>query len=240
MLVNLKHRSTEKEIMDDPSVEETDLKIALSDISRVNKMLGGNNITIRAVHKLIRATHPKKEEYTIIDLGCGDGEMLRAIAKSFRSKKENVKLIGVDLNEKSLSYAKKLSTSYPEITFSKLDLLEIEDSDLPCDIVICTLTLHHLKCEEIKKVMKKSIELATIGVVINDLHRSRVAYYLFKLFSLFFIRGYIAKNDGLISIKRGFKKQELKKYAEELRLKKYKIDWQWAFRYRWIVETTRA
>ncbi len=240
MLVNLKYRSTEKEIMDDPSVEETDLKIALSDISRVNKMLGGNNITIRAVHKLIRATNPIKEEYTIIDLGCGDGEMLRAIAKSFRSKKENVKLIGVDLNEKSLSYAKKLSTSYPEITFSKLDLLEIERSELTCDIVICTLTLHHLKCEEIKRVMNKSIELATIGVVINDLHRSRVAYYLFKLFSLFFIRGHIAKNDGLISIKRGFKKQELKMYAEELRLKKYKIDWQWAFRYRWIVETTRA
>ncbi len=236
MLVNLRHRSKEQELMDNPLIEEKALKTALSDVSRVNKMLGGNAITIKAVHKLV-SNHGHNKELVILDLGCGDGEMLRGIANFFRKKNKKVKLIGLDLNEKSLSYAKTLSISYPEITFVNLNLLEIDETQFNCDIIICTLTLHHLSCEEIKNVMKKSVKLASVGVIINDLQRSVLAYYLFKIFSLFFIKGYVAKNDGLVSIKRGFRKAELVTYASNIGLKKYRIDWKWAFRYRWVIET---
>lgn len=237
MLANLQYRSNELELMDNPEVEEKALKIALSDISRANRWLGGNAITIRAVHKLIKDIDTTKE-LTILDLGCGDGEMLRAIANSFKRKKRVIKLIGIDLNEKSLAYANEISTEYPQISFLNQDILEIDSVKSSFDIIICTLTLHHLRNEEIKEVMEKSVELATVGVVINDLQRSTIAYYLFKIFSFFFIKGYIAKNDGLVSIKRGFKKQELLYFARELRLKQYQIDWKWAFRYRWVIKTT--
>ncbi len=236
MLVDLKHRSDEHELMDDPKIEESALKRALSDISRVNKWLGGNIITINAVQNLIKQAK-QTQEYTILDLGCGDGEMLRELAIVLRKKRIQTKLIGLDLNEKSIQYAKNLSSEYPEIEFLQQNILDINSSKFTCDIIICTLTLHHLTCEEIKQVIKKTVELASIGVVVNDLQRSKIAYYLFKLFSFFFINGYVAKNDGLISIKRGFRKQELKQYAKDLRLKAYQIDWKWAFRYRWVIHT---
>ncbi|WP_438423569.1 methyltransferase domain-containing protein [Aquimarina macrocephali] len=237
MLANLQYRSNEVELMDNPEVEEKALQRALSDISRVNKWLGGNAITIKAVHTLVRNQNPS-QEITILDLGCGDGEMLRAISDSFKKEKKNIKLIGIDLNNRCLDYAIKSSTSYPEISFFNKDILEIEGAEFSCDIIICTLTLHHLRDEEIKKVMKKAVDLATTAVVINDLHRSRLAYYLFKVFSFFFIKGYVAKNDGLVSIKRGFKKQELLYFAKVLHLQDYKVDWKWAFRYRWIIKIT--
>ncbi len=234
--MDLRYRSNEGELMDDPNIDKADLKIALSDISRVNKWLGGSSITINAVDHLINNAQVKNE-YVIVDLGCGDGEMLREIADFFRKKKVTLKLIGVDLNKKSLEYAKQLSILYPEITFEQKDILDINASQFECDILICTLTLHHLTCEEIKKVIGKAQSIASLGIVINDLQRSTIAYYLFTVFSFFFIKGYIAKNDGLISIKRGFKKRELIAYADALHLKQYKIDWKWAFRYRWIIET---
>ncbi|MBP2831913.1 methyltransferase domain-containing protein [Aquimarina sp. U1-2] len=236
MPVNLDHRSNEPELMDNPELEDSALQTALKDLSRVNRMLGGNTITINAVHELIKG-RTTGEEITIVDLGCGDGEMLRALAQSFRKKNLHVKLIGVDLNEKSLAYAKKQSTAYPEISYAKLDLLHIQNSSFYCDVIICTLTLHHLSCKEIENVLRKSVTLARTGVIINDLHRSKIAYYLFKIFSLFFITGKIAKYDGLISIKRGFKKEELIQYTQALGLTKYRIDWKWAFRYRWIIDT---
>ncbi|GAA4271512.1 methyltransferase domain-containing protein [Aquimarina gracilis] len=238
MLVDLKHRSQEKELMDSLSIAENELKIALTDISRVNTMLGGNSITINAIRKLIKKS--SKNEFVILDLGCGDGEMLRNIAKSFRKQKRKVKLIGIDLNGQSLEYAKELSVNFPEITFYKQDILEVDKEKFGCDIIVCTLTLHHLTCEEIKKVLLKSVKLASIGIVINDLQRSALAYYLFRLFSFFFIKGYIAKNDGLVSIKRGFTKRELIGYATTIKLKKYHIDWKWAFRYRWIIKTNHT
>ncbi|WP_282087131.1 methyltransferase domain-containing protein [Aquimarina algiphila] len=239
MLINLQHRSNELELMDDPEVEDKALETALSDISKVNKLLGGNSITIRAVHKLIEDTD-SSQQLTILDLGCGDGEMLRSIAKSLRKKKRNVKLIGIDLSEKCLTYARKLSVSYPEISYQKQNILNLEASKFSYDIILCTLTLHHLKCNEIRDVMKKMIELAKVGVVINDLHRSGIAYYLFKIFSFFFIKGHIAKNDGLISIKRGFKKKELLQYAISMNLQHYNIHWKWAFRYRWVIMTKES
>ncbi len=238
MLVELEHRSNEPELMDNPKVAQKALKIALSDISRVNKWLGGNTITIKAVHSLVEEAN-LSTEVLILDLGCGDGEMLRAIADSFRKKQIHAKFIGIDLNNKSLELAKKLSIKYPEIAYKKQNILELQSSTFTCDVIISTLTLHHLSCTELKGVMKKSVELASLGVVINDLQRSKIAYYLFKLFSLFFIKSYIAKHDGLVSIKRGFKKEELLRYTKELNFKQYQIDWKWAFRYCWVVKTMK-
>ncbi len=236
MLVDLKNRSTEEELMDHPSVNVEDLKTALSDISRTNRLLGGNAITIKAVHELIE-TCKNNKEYVIMDLGCGDGKILRKVAESFRKKNIQVRLIGVDINEKSLEYAKELSVSYPEISYIQQNILDLTESKVFCDISICTLTLHHLTNEEIIVFLKRALEASSMGLVINDLQRSKLAYYLFKVFSLFFIKGYIAKNDGLVSIKRGFRKKELLNFAKELGLKRYQIHWKWAFRYRWIIQS---
>jgi hypothetical protein len=46
----------------------------------------------------------------------------------------------------------------------------------------------------------------------------------------------MSRQDGLISILRGFKKNELIKYSQQLKFTKYKIEWRWAFRYQWIIK----
>ncbi|NNE75713.1 MAG: SAM-dependent methyltransferase, partial [Pricia sp.] len=70
-------RSTTIEIMDDLSVDGQMLKRVLNDINRTNRLLRGYAITISAVERLIRG-HPKKS-YTILDMGCGDGTMLKKV-----------------------------------------------------------------------------------------------------------------------------------------------------------------
>ncbi len=234
MLVNLLNRSYEMELMDDPEVDKKDLAVALNDISRVNRLLGGNSITIKAVLNQIRKSNTTKE-WIIIDLGCGDGEMLRQVAGNFRKKKIKAKLIGIDNNDKCLEHARKLSDSYSEIQFYQRNILTLTKDEFSCDMIICTLTLHHFDNDQIIKVLNKSMELVSDAVIINDIHRNRWSYYLFKVFSFFFIKGYIAKNDGLVSIKRGFKKKELLHFANQLQLEKYRLNWKWAFRYRWVI-----
>jgi hypothetical protein len=45
----------------------------------------------------------------------------------------------------------------------------------------------------------------------------------------------MSREDGLVSILRGFKKDELIRFSEKLNLTNYKIQWKWAFRYQWII-----
>jgi 2-polyprenyl-3-methyl-5-hydroxy-6-metoxy-1,4-benzoquinol methylase len=234
MLGKLTSRSTEREIMDDFHGDAAALQPVLNDISRVNRLLGGNRITVNALARLMEA-HPR-EKYTIIDVGCADGTMLREIANYCRSHKIAVDLIGIDLNEDALHLAQKASVDYPEIRFLQQDVLQLEKFHLTCDILTTTLMIHHFTDDQLTILLKQFAQLATIGVVINDLHRSRCAFYLFKLFSLVFLKTEIARIDGLISIRKGFKRNDFVRYTELLPDFHHSLVWKWAFRYLWTMQ----
>lgn len=233
---DLTTRSTEQELMDDPNIPERDLKNALIDISRVNKLLGGNRITIKALERLLKE-NPMKKEWTIVDVGCGDGEMLRLIADYFDSKNLQLHLVGFDLSPQSIAMGKELSDSYSNIDLKVKDILTVQNDSFSCDVIICILTLHHFRDQEILKFMRQFVDLAKVAVIVNDLQRSKIAYQLFRLFSRIFIKSHIAKNDGLVSIASAFKKHELKKVAQQLEIKHSEITWKWAFRYLWLIKT---
>lgn len=74
-----------------------------------------------------------------------------------------------------------------------------------------------------------------MGIVINDLHRSKLAYRLFELICFVFNLNNMGRKDGLVSILRGFKKRELEAFSEKINLKNDTINWKWAFRYQWII-----
>jgi ubiquinone/menaquinone biosynthesis C-methylase UbiE len=171
-------------------------------------------------------------------MGCGDGEMLRKLSKALRKEGIAVALIGIDLRDDVLEIARSKSKGYSDIEFKKQDILTL-DKGIGCDILLCTLTMHHFTDEQIKIFTKKFYELASIGVVINDLERNILSYQLFKLFSFFFIKTSIAKTDGLISISKGFRKQELIDFAKNIPNVIHVIKWKWAFRYVWVMQTNR-
>ena len=237
MLGKLQERSTEEEIMDNFKGPASTLKVVLDDISRVNRLLGGNGITIKAVSKLIRDN--PQDSYTIMDFGCADGTMLRSLARYCRKQQIKAEFIGIDLNSDALNIAKDASKDFPEIRYLLQDVLQLEQADLDCDIVITTLTTHHFTNEQLPKLLKQFAALSKIGFVNNDLHRSGVALFLFKIFSIVFIKTKIAKVDGLISIRKGFKKEDLRNFANLMPSMNHFIAWRWAFRYVWIMEPKR-
>jgi 2-polyprenyl-3-methyl-5-hydroxy-6-metoxy-1,4-benzoquinol methylase len=234
VFVNTTYRSKEEEIMDDLSMEGEMLRKTLDKIAAINKRLGGNQATIDGINTLLK-TQVKKTVISIIDLGCGSGDMLRAVADYGRKHNFIFKLIGIDANEYTVNYARKLSANYPEINYTIMDVLSNEFSDITFDVAIATLFLHHFTETEIEKLLISIENNARIGLVINDLHRSGTAYYLFKALSLF-ISNRMVKKDGAISVLRGFKKNELIAISKNLKNSVSTIHWKWAFRYQWIIK----
>lgn len=231
-LVDTSFRSEETEIMDDFSLEGEMFRDTLDKLETINRTLGGNVVTINGVKKLIQ-NQPKEKTITIIDLGCGHGDILRDIAKFGRKKGYQLKLIGIDANPDAIGYATELSKKYSELTFEAVDIFSSDFQKLDYDVALCTLFAHHFKDDELKGLLKTLVNKASLGVVVNDLHRHRLAYYLFKLIGLF-IKNKMVREDGLTSILRAFKRKDLEQLSTEINATA-SIRWKWAFRYQWIL-----
>lgn len=234
MSVSTKYRTEEIEMMDDFSLQSEELIGALDQIASINQLLGGNKLTLHGVKKLLNKAD-FSETITIADIGCGNGDMLRMLSKYGEKNNLNFKLIGIDANAFTIDYARKLSADFPNIEYKCMDIFSEHFKSLKYDIVLCTLTLHHFSSEEIGNLMNVLNQNASVGIVVNDLHRSKLAYRLFQLISVVFNLNKMSRNDGLISILKGFKKKELEQLSKKMNLKNYSINWKWAFRYQWII-----
>ena len=234
MLLNTKYRTDEPETMDDFAMEGEILRDALDKIAKINQLLGGNQLTLRGVQKLLGSIS-KTATITIVDVGCGNGDMLRSLADYGLKNKLDFQLIGIDANNFTVNHAQQLSRNYPNISYQCEDIFEENFAKLKYDIVLCTLTLHHFKDNEIIHLLNVFNANSNIGIVINDLQRSAIAYRLFQALCFVFRLNDMSREDGLISILRGFKKVELIHFSEKLKFSNYKIQWKWAFRYQWII-----
>ena len=237
MAISTKTRSKDDEIMDDFSLEGEELRDALDKIASINQLLGGNKVTLAGVKKLIG--NNVSETIKIIDVGCGNGDMLRALANY--SKKNNLKfeLVGIDANPFTIAHAESLSKEFDNISYQCKDIFSHLENPISCDIVLLTLTLHHFIDEDIIKLLQHYKGAAKMGLVVNDLQRSATAYRLFTALCYVFKLNHMSKQDGLTSILRGFKREDLLRYSTILKLKNFTINWKWAFRYQWIINTAQ-
>lgn len=227
-------RSNQKEIMDSVDFSGAEMKNLLKDIQFVNKWLGGDSITFKGLDRLLRDSGLK--EIKLLDIGCGDGNTLRKCTDYLKKKETSVTGIGVDFNPNILNTAVEKSKAYKNLKFLHLDVLKDSGQIPTADVAIFSLFLHHLKNDDIEHILNQTFYKTNMGIIVNDLQRSRVAFMLFKLFSFLFLKTRTAAYDGLVSVSRGFKKNELVEISRKIKNHKSWIKWQWAFRFLWIIQ----
>lgn len=233
LFVDTTSRSNDTELMDDFSMKGELLRDTLDKLGTINKWLGGNRVTLNGLRQLLEH-QPKDKVYTIVDIGCGHGDILRLIGDYGRKHDFSFQLIGIDANQDAIDYAVELSAAYDELSFKKLDVFSEEFQAMEYDVVLSTLFLHHLDETEIRSLLQLMSTKAKLGVVVNDLHRHRLAYGLFKLLGTV-ISNHMIVQDGLTSILRAFKRKEIEQISDQLNLNS-QISWKWAFRYQWLIK----
>jgi 2-polyprenyl-3-methyl-5-hydroxy-6-metoxy-1,4-benzoquinol methylase len=190
-------------------------------------------MTVKSLKKVL-SNHPKEQEVVIADIGCGHGDILRDVAKFGRKNGYKMKLIGIDANPTAIAYANELSAEFPEISFKTEDIFSDKFKNREFDVVLATLFLHHFKEPQLVSFLKNTLKQTKIAVIVNDLHRHKLAYYLFMLLSAF-IKNKMIIEDGLTSVLRGFKRNDLERISKKLKVKA-QISWKWAFRFQWILK----
>ena len=199
----------------------------LIQLDRIGRFLMGNRATFWAFQQL------KKEPSSILDVGCGGGQLAIQLAKRY----PQASVTGIDISHEAIAFAKEQlkKTSLTNVDFCIPPNVQLEELPKSYDVVTATLVLHHLSDQEIIDFLKKSISIAKDAVIINDLHRHSLAKWSFRAIAPICFPNRLILHDGILSIKRSFKRQDWIYYLEAAGIPSQAWSLTWHCLFRWIL-----
>lgn len=191
--------------MDDPGCDGARLRRTYAQFRVVNAVVSGWRSTYRwHVRPVLRRDRPS----TVLDLGCGGGDLARALAGWAARDGLDVRVTGADPDGRAHAWATARSAA-PGVTFRQAFGRDLLDEGAVFDVVVSNHVLHHLGDDQLEDFLADSRRLARARVVHSDIVRSRAAYALFSLGTLPFFPGSFIREDGLVSIRRSYTPEEL-------------------------------
>jgi ubiquinone/menaquinone biosynthesis C-methylase UbiE len=209
--------------MDNVFINDESIDQALRELTVINKWLGGFSNSRRGVKALLKRI-PAAKTITVLDVGAGGCDLAAAISMLH----PGIHLTALDLNKRACEYSKR---KHPHISVVHGSVLDLPFEQRSFDIVHASLFLHHFTEEELHSVLKVIYTVARCGIVINDLRRTLFSYYAMILLTRLFSKSAMVKNDGPISVRRGFTRAELVRLCSALPSASYTIRRTWAFRW---------
>ena len=201
----------------------------MREIRFINQRLGDREALEKTLLSEIRREGAK--EFSVLDVGAGTGELLGVIAELARATGRQAKLVGLDLNELSVREIAAESLKFDEILSIQADALKLPFEDEAFDYSMCSLFTHHLSDDQIPVVLEEMSRVARRGIVVIDLERSVKAWLLYQLFCAAYRISPLVRQDGSLSIRKGFRVGELATAAaaagvnveSEVRISPYRV-----------------
>ena len=218
-------RSYTSEIMDDFSIQDERISLALSELTVANRLLGGISTTREALRLILNGK--LNNEISVLDIGAGASDILKHLKKDLFQ----IKLTSIDLNRQACKFLKGNSVS--DIICA--DSLRVPVKEKVFDIVHASLFFHHFNKEEIVKMLSAFLKISKSGIIVNDLRRSVFALWGIKIISALFSKSEMFKNDGPLSVRRGFIKSDWIEILKSLGISGYKLKRKWAFRWMLVI-----
>jgi SAM-dependent methyltransferase len=223
-------RSTQLEQMEAPGIAEQTLVDVLGDLARTNTITLARPATLGW---LARATRdmPRGASFTLLDVGSGQGDMLRAVWRWAKRRGLEPRLTGVDLSPWSATAAEAATDPAWGIRYVTGDVFEYAPSE-GVDFVVSSLVAHHMPDDVLVRFIDWMEVGARRGWFINDLHRHPIAYYGFWFLSRAALMHPMVRHDGLVSVTRAFTKNDWERLLARTAVPREAIEVAWRFPFR--------
>jgi 2-polyprenyl-3-methyl-5-hydroxy-6-metoxy-1,4-benzoquinol methylase len=209
--MNLSRRADTPERMDTDCVDYADYQRCLRDLSRVNRATFTARPTLRWLGRQgLRAG----DRFSLLDVASGYGDILRAIRRWSTRRGLDAELVGVDLNPWAVRAARDATTAEDRIEYVATDVFAFAP-ERQFDFIVSAQFTHHLTDEQVIEFVKWMEHSARRGWLISDIRRTRLAYLGFNLLATAALWHRFVRSDGLISITRGFRPDELGRLARD-------------------------
>lgn len=188
-----------EELMDADDLDPAVYAAVVADLARVNTVTLAPRPTLAFLGRAARG----RSGLRILDVGFGDGDMLRRIERWAAQRGLAVDLVGVDLNPRSEAAAREHTPTGSSIRWLTGDYADL--SDQPWDAIISSLVAHHMTREQLIAFLRFMEAHAAIGWFVNDLLRHTIAHRGFPLLARLARWHPIVRHDGTMSIARSFR-----------------------------------
>jgi 2-polyprenyl-3-methyl-5-hydroxy-6-metoxy-1,4-benzoquinol methylase len=197
-----------EELLDGPLDDPLVLRGNLRDLERVNRRLGGVDLSARAIASLAG----ERRELTVLDVGTGAADIPLALLERARRRGDRWHMTGIDSRPEILAQAAAREPRLmgtPELELHVGDGRSLPYPAASFDVAHASLVVHHLEPAEVVRLLVEMARVARLGVVVNDLVRGRLAWALAWLLVHGSTRNRFTRHDAPLSVRRAYTKPEL-------------------------------
>jgi len=203
-------RAARKEMLDQPVLDEAELRDSLRDLERLNRWFGGTAAVLDELERL----GPKDGRggwLRILDAGTGGADIPRAIVQWAFRRGLRVEIVACERHAQIARLARERCSGFPEIEILEQDLLAARWPASFFHFALCSLTLHHFDDDEAVALLRRLAEAARTAVIVSDLERSPLALAGVWVATRLLSRNRMTRHDGPLSVRRAFQPEELVK-----------------------------
>lgn len=188
--------------MDSEDLDEATYVDVVHDLAKVNRITMAARPTLDFLSRAVG----DRNSFRLLDVGFGDGDMLRQIARWAQKRGIEAELVGIDLNRRSLTAARDAAHDDLNIDYRIGDYADLAGEGWDC--VVSSLVAHHMTRPQLTAFLRFMDSEARAGWLVNDLHRHGFAYFGYPLLAALMRWHPIVKHDGRMSIARSYRPAE--------------------------------
>lgn len=198
--------------MDGEGADPVAVAGALDDLTRLNRVLGGADLTLRALDRARTLRSGSSDVLRVLDVATGAADIPQAVLRHADEQGLEVQVTGLDMNETILEEARRRTGGRVELVQG--DALAMPFDDGAFDVVVCSLMLHHFPPPLALRVLGEMGRVCSHAVVVNDLVRAWHPWIVARILARIVTRNELTRFDGPASVLRAYTPDELARLLE--------------------------
>ncbi len=227
--------------MDEADASPDQLAASLHDLRRVNRWLGGSAAALRRLIPLLHRLHAAgASPIRLLDVGTGSADLPLLLLRWCRRHRIPLRVVALDFHPTTVRLAAAAVARDRAVRLIQADALALPFSRDAFHLCLCSTALHHFADPEAVAALREMDRVASGGLLVSDLRRSRLAMLGARALAATLWRSHpITRHDGPRSVRASFTAGELRSLARRAGLEGAIIRNEPVFRISLLVDRTR-